>query len=341
MRIVQIVPRSGSLGGVVSYAEALGRELEARCGIESDLITAGSSLGRSDLGASTCLLHYVNYAYHSRGCPAGLVSDLRRWRRESGERRLVTFFHEVYATGPFWRSSFWLAPVQRRLAAALARTSDRYATSLALYARMLSRLHPGSAVVIPVFSTVGEPDPVPDLAGRQPRMVVFGSAGVRSRAYGAEREALAAACRALAVEEIVDLGPALDTPAAVDGIPVRALGPLATAEVSAELLTARAGFVGYPPGFLPKSTIFAAYCAHGLLPVCAWSSPEKGDIDDIGVGGVGGNGPSLPYWSPSRVSPPLRELQALANAAHAWYLPHSLARQAESFRDLLAPRERP
>ncbi len=340
MRIVQIVPRSGSLGGVRSYAEALGRELAARCGIESDLVTAGSSSGGRDLGASTCLLHYVNYAYQSRGCPVALVRDLRRWRRESGERRLVTFFHEVYATGPFWRSSFWLAPVQRRLAAALARTSDRCATSLDLYARLLSRLHPGSAVVIPVFSTVGEPEAVPD-PGR-PRARGWSSSAVPASAPAptgqsgrlSPRPAGPSPSRrsSISVPSIAVL------PAEVGGVPVRALGPLSTPEVSAELLAARAGFVAYPPGFLPKSTIFAAYCAHGLLPVCAWSSPEKGDIGDIGVGGAG-SGP--PYWAPSRVSPPLRKLQALANAAHAWYLPHSLAHQAESFRDLLAPRERP
>ena len=33
-----------------------------------------------------------------------------------------------------------------------------------------------------------------------------------------------------------------------------------------------AGFVAYPAPFLPKSTVFAAYCAHRVLPVCAWPS---------------------------------------------------------------------
>jgi len=332
VRIVQIVPAGDpALGGVRGYAEALAGELSRRHGIESDLVSlggrgdAGGALAGALPGASTCLLHYVNYAYHPRGCPVGLVSDLRRWREGVPGRRLVTFFHEVYATGPFWRSSFWLSPVQRRLAAILARASDRIATSLEIYGRMLARLGPRTqAVVTPVFSTGGEPEEVTGLAARAPRLLVFGGRGVRARAYGQEREALAAACGALGTEEIVDLGPAIATPARVDGVPVRALGPLPATAVREQLLGARAGFLAYPPAFLPKSTIFAAYCAHGLVPVCAGSRNERR---------AGGGDPL--YWAPGSPLPSADGLQALASAAHSWYLPHSLTRQAEGFRDLL------
>jgi hypothetical protein len=155
-------------------------------------------------------------------------------------------------------------------------------------------------------------------------MLVFGGTGVRGRAYGPAREALAAACHALDIEEILDLGPAREVPAAVDGTPVRALGPLPAAEVSARMLGARAGFLVYPPGFLPKSTVFAAYCAHGLLPVRA-GSRHRGESD----------APASPCWEPGPASPSGKELQDLASAARSWYLGHSIARQAESFRDLL------
>jgi hypothetical protein len=311
------------MGGVSGYAEALAEGLARVCGIESDLIAAGNSLAGNLRGAATCLFHYVNYAYHPRGCPGRLVDEIRRWREGAPERRLITFFHEVYATGPFWRSSFWLAPVQRRLAARLARASDRSATSLDLYGRMVAYFHPREEVVVtPVFSTVGEPARVPALVDRPRRMIVFGGAGTRGRAYGPERERLAAACRALGVEEIVDLGPVREVPVSVGGVPVLSLGALPATEVSAQLLAARAGFLAYPSGFLPKSTIFAAYCAHGLIPVCAGSqASEHTDREP-------------PLWVPGPASPAEPELQALANAGRAWYLPHSLARQAETFRDL-------
>jgi hypothetical protein len=331
VRIVQVVPAGDpALGGVGAYAAALGRELAGRWGIESELVAAGDSLRGNALGAATCLLHYANYAYQPRGCPLGLARDLRSWRlggSPAGGRRLVTFFHEVYATGPFWRSSFWLAPVQRRIAAELARASDRIATSLDLYSRMLAGFFPRGPrepiAVHPVFSTVGEPDSVPALADREPSMLVFGGTGARSRAYGPERQALTAACRSLGLGEIVDLGPPLASalPAEVDGIPVRALGSLPATQVSERMLAARAGFLAYPTDFLPKSSIFAAYCVHGLLPVCA---------------GPGERADSVPYWTPDSPPGSLAAAQALADAARSWYLGHSLARQAESFRDLLA-----
>jgi hypothetical protein len=332
VRIVQVVPRSDpATGGVLSYAEALGRELAAHSGIESEFLPAGDGLAGRELGAPTCLLHYVNYAYHPRGCPSGLARDLCRWRLGGPEngvsRRLITFFHEVYATGPFWRSSFWLAPAQRRIAADLARASDRVATSLDLYGRMLDGFHPrGPIVVHPVFSTVGEPAAVPPLARREPRMLVFGGPGARARAYGPGRGALADSCRALGLSEIVDLGPplAIPIPESLDGLPVRALGPLPAAEISALLLAARAGFLSYPAAFLPKSSIFAAYSAHGLLPVCVGKAAAEG---------------SPPCWRPGPPPPPPEptEIQAIADAARAWYLGHSIARQAESFRELLLP----
>ena len=87
-------------------------------------------------------------------------------------------------------------------------------------------------------------------------------------------------------------------------------------EVSALLLGSIAGFLAYPPDFLPKSTIFAAYCSHGVLPICAWDR----------------DGAAPPYWRGSG------DPQTVATAAHDWYAGHSLARQAEQFEALLAER---
>ena len=271
MELIQIVPRlPPAPEGVGSYAAALAMELRERLGVESRFVTGDPTPG------STVLLHYANYGYQARGCPVSLVRALLRWKGSAAGGRLVTVFHEVYASGPPWRSSFWTSPVQRRLAAALTRASDGIVTSLELYAGLLTRLAPGVEVhVSPVFSTVGEPARVPPLRERRPAIVVFGGPGARGRAYGEGREALAAACRTWGIEEVLDIGPALSTPPQRLGTtPVRALGPLPASEVSRFLLGSFAGFLAYPPAFLPKSTIYAAYCAHGLLPV---HSGEKAD----------------------------------------------------------------
>jgi hypothetical protein len=324
VRVLQIVPSLPPPDeGVGSYALCLERALAGH-GISTCFLTAedGGLARRLEEAeaADALLLHYANYGYQRRGCPLWLPGALHRWHRGAGNRRLITVFHEVYATGPPWRSSFWTQPVQRRIAAAVARESDALVTSLDLYARRIGpAAAPEKTAVTPVFSTVGEPPEVPPLGSRAPRMVLFGGRGARGRAYGELRHDLAAACRALAVEEIADVGPPLDRPEeSVDGVPVRRRGVLPAAEVSRLLLGSLAGFVAYPAFFLPKSTIFAAYCAHGVLPVQAWRRRSRA-------------GGTAPRWTTGS-----GDLQATAAAAHAWYGGHSLERQAERFRELLA-----
>jgi len=306
MELIQIVPRlPPAPEGVGGYAAALAVELRERLGVESRFVTGAA--GADNLGSSAVLLHYANYGYQARGCPVSLVRGLLSWKRSAAGRRLVTIFHEVYASGPPWRSSFWTSPLQRRLAAALARGGDGAITSLELYAGLIKRLAPGVEVhVSPVFSTVGEPERVPALSERSRTMVVFGGPGARDRAYGEQREALEASCRAWGIQEVLDIGPALSSvPSHIGNIPVRTLGALPAAEVSRLLLGSFAGFLVYPSAFLGKSTIFAAYCAHGLLPV---QPGEKMDADSA---------------------------QERATAAREWYLRHSLAHQAQLFDRLL------
>src|SRR5262245_52331834 len=143
MEIIQIVPRlPPAINGLGDYAFLLARELRATHDIHShfivcdpDLESTGSLDGfpvrcvaartasdmvdllegmlRSD---ATALLHYVGYGYADRGCPFWLVQGLEQWRRRGGGRRLVTMFHELYAFGPPWRSSFWTMPLQRSIA---------------------------------------------------------------------------------------------------------------------------------------------------------------------------------------------------------------------------------
>jgi len=363
MTLVQLVPwLPPALEGVGGYAAALGTAL-ARRGIDSRFLVgdpgwrpaadargaaadlAGERLAERSAaalarqlaasGATVVLVHYANYGYQRRGHPAWLVRGVRRWRAGAPGRRLVTYFHEVYASGPPWRSSFWVSPLQRRLAARLLGASDGAATSLGLYGRMLARWRPACEVwVTPVFSTIGEPAAVPPPGERRPRaMLVFGGAGNRRRAFGGQRAALIAACRALEIEEILDLGPPLaELPARLDGLPVRPLGALPEAAASAVLLRSYAGFLGYPAAFLAKSTVFAAYCAHGLVPVCAWGRQPRGDRGDRSQDRDSGERP--PFWD-AGVEPPPADAAGLAARARAWYGAHDLASQAARFSALL------
>jgi hypothetical protein len=347
VRVLQIVP-ARSIDGVGGYAGRLGEAFAAR-GVAVDLLAARHGGERSEFlpactaealdaaferwwavgnGPASVLLHYAGYGYQKRGCPVWLASGIARWLARGGGRRVSTFFHEIKASGPPWRSSFWLSPLQRRLAAALARASHGIATSLPIYRDVLHRWVPLKHIaVLPVFSTVGEPAEVPPLASRPRRIAVFGGAGLRRRAFREHTADLAAACQAVGAEEVLDIGPPIeDSPAEVAGRPVRRLGALAACDVEDQLLRSKAGFLVYPPAFLPKSTIFAAYCANGVVPVCAVSDRNGSALQPL----------AEHYLSP-RPSHTVgeAELQAVANRARAWYLEHSLERQMESFLHLV------
>jgi hypothetical protein len=71
-------------------------------------------------------LHYVGYGYQKRGCPYWLVQGLRHWQCGRKGSRLVVMFHELFAFGPIWRSSFWLSYFQRYLTGQMARIADQW-----------------------------------------------------------------------------------------------------------------------------------------------------------------------------------------------------------------------
>jgi hypothetical protein len=359
VRIVQLVPTlPPPLEGVGTYALAVARALWAHAGFESAFVVGdpawrqegrpllearaveartAAALARAVEGAgdpvSDCvLLHYVNYGYASRGCPFWLLRGLERWKHAHPGRRLVTIFHEVYAFGPPWRSSFWLSPLQRRLARRVLAMTDAGVTSLTRYVDCLgARQTERKVEVLPVFSTVGEqPTPAP-LADRPRALVVFGGRGARERAYRVFSGQLEKACADLQIDVVHDLGPAAQAaPAAVAGRPVQRHGVITADAVSALFSGAFAGFLAYPPAFLPKSTIYAAYVAHGVLPVCAWSA---GDRRARALDG-------LHYWDPmtdtAAIGPAGR--QAIATAAHAWYTGHSLEKCASRIARMLGAR---
>lgn len=325
-RVVQIVPSlPPPHEGVGSFATILGAALSSCFGIESRFLVPapGALADVTGEGEATLLLHYANYGYAPRGCPSWLIEGLTQWKTRS-RGRLVTLFHEFRASGPPWRSSFWLSPLQRRLATALMRLSDGLVTTLQLHARILQGWVPGREIaVLPVFSTVGEPPETPPLAARARRLVVFGGPGTRALAYRELKPAIAHACRALGIEEILDIGPGDEPPASDLPVPVRRLGPLPNAEVSKLLAGSLAGFIGYPAPFLAKSTIFAAYCAHRVLPICAWPRPRRDTLPAE---------PPPPFWTPGDDA-----LQEIADRAHAWYGGHDVGHHAATYGGLLFP----
>jgi hypothetical protein len=241
-------------------------------------------------------------------------------------------FHELYASGAPWTSSFWLSPLQKNLAARLARLSDRCITSKQLYADMISQLSQGKhqqVPALPVFSNIGEPEKPPlALCLRQPQLVVFGGVANRARVYRDCQAILEYVCCSLNIQKILDIGtPTGITPTFIGEVPVLELGEQSANKISNILADSIAGFCDYNPDYLAKSTIFAAYCAHGLLPINAKGSASI--IDGIESG--------RHYWVPNLQKNDLideSDIQAIVDRSYSWYQDHCLSMQAKIFSKL-------
>ncbi len=356
MKIIQIVPRlPPAIDGIGDYAINLATQLRDQFEIETHFIvgdpqwqnekevdgfeitkvsrnsaSALLSVLEDKAQATTILLHYVGYGYARRGCPVWLVKGLQAWKNRQFSRRLLTMFHEINATGPPWTSAFWLSWQQTYLSTSLAKMSESVLTSKEQYASFLEELSGEKHKKIPhfpVFSGPGEPQQVLPLKERKKRLVVFGGKANRLRVYETTWQELSFTCKQFGIEEVWDIGQETGLSlSAVDGIPIFEKGRLSKIQISQILSDSIIGFLDYNPEYLAKSSIFAAYCAHGVCPVNVkeFSLP----IDDIEA--------RKHYWVANQEVTNTMQIQAIADNAYAWYSSHNLARQTETFAAVIS-----
>ncbi|MCC6547313.1 hypothetical protein IT570_09110 [Candidatus Sumerlaeota bacterium] len=270
------------------------------------------------------VLHYSGYGYQKRSCPLWLLKALRCWKGKAASNRLFTMFHELGGTGPIHSSSFWLGPVQWWIPKAIARISSDCLTNREEYARYLSSACDRAVSSLPVFSNVGEPRTMP--SSRLARLVVFGSSIWRERAFRDDATALAHTCDVLKLSEVVNIGASSpNIPDRVGTIPVRCTGWLQSGELSAFLSESAAGFFSYPVNFLGKSTIFSAYCAHGIVPVGSAPNIEPGE--------------GLRHRAHYLLSHEMHEppaLEEISTNVSAWYRGHCLERHVARYHEMLS-----
>lgn len=283
------------------------------------------------------LLHYVNYGYAQRGCPTWLVNGLQQWQTQKCHKEqvpLVTMFHEVYAGNqPLWTSAFWTEPVQKYLAATLAKISDRLVTNKFRYAELVKKICTSKQLkfdIMPVFSNIGEPEKILPLTERKRRLVIFGGAGNRLKVYEQSISLLQRVCRELEIQEVVDIGPPLKNSLSnIENIPLICLNRQPAEKISAILQDSWVGFFNYPLDFLTRSGTFAAYCAHGVIPVgtkyYAWIKEDDGLIEN------------QHYWLGDNLTKKLNFHigENIAANAYNWYQTHTLSKQAETFVKIL------
>ncbi|HZE91531.1 MAG TPA: glycosyltransferase [Rhizobacter sp.] len=346
--LIQVVPPG--TGGVLDYLMCVKSEWAAH-GVSSDVIELSKALaGQRSLAERVldCLnasgsgptlprcsvvLHFSGYGYGHRGVCFWLLDQVRALRAQYRHRlRLVVVCHELFASGqPPWRSAFWLSHLQWRVVARLARMADALWTNTEQHARSLRRMvGPATPIQVrPVFSNVGEPEIIPASSEREPRAIVFGSPSTRQRAFdGLQGKDLALQrLGVVALIEVGNGGPSKGTPA---HMACRHLGRLEQAELSRLLRESRYALLDYPPQYLGKSGVFAAYAAHGCVALNV-SRPGP-DTDGLAEGSDylclrAMTDPALPAMATA--SP-----QAMAANATRWYGAHRLDRQAAELLEL-------
>jgi len=248
-----------------------------------------------ETGTRTVVLHYVGYGYARRGAPTWLPRAIKRWKKETGGK-VVVMFHELYATGPPWKSEFWFCIPQWRVARDLVQIADRWITSCPRYMRVLEHrlgADPSQGQMISVASNI-EPVHQPNFENSRPldlnegvRIAVFGMPLTRLRGIRAHRSLLHKLVEVGRIESILLIGKGDGTDPAqkeADEL-LNLIGLTSTAkyiysrptrEISEALLTCQLGLVSNQPDILFKSTVFAAYASHGLLSLVPGSQESSG-----------------------------------------------------------------
>jgi hypothetical protein len=349
--LIQVVARRATEpDGVANYALALARALRAYRGIHSVFLSGTPSAEilvdddwktvcvakrhaetladtveslSTENNARAVVLHFSGYGFQKRGVPLWLAQGLRIWSRRAGCVPLLTIFHELYATGRPWHSAFWVSPLQKQIAHSLLKLSFAAITPIERYRKSLSEWENGAKITaLPVFSNVGEPGCSAAPYARTAAAVVFGLAGVEDRLFGIYRQDMERIIAALRIEKILDVGPRFSSvPRTLAGVPVDSKGVLPKGAVSDMLQRARFGFVAYPLDFIGKSSVFAAYAAHGVVPIVF--SDKQGAFDGLH--------PARHFLDGLRLGTAAgpQDLALIQRKLFTWYASHSVKVQAD------------
>jgi hypothetical protein len=303
--LLHILP--AGTGGVSDYV--------GRC-VERQPHAFSQSLKEGDqIASSKCvLLHLSGYGYARKGAPFWLLGKMIALRPQV--ESLGIFFHEIYATGPPWRTAFWMSPAQRYIAIRMVRLCDYWITNRELSETWLRKYSTTKLnAVLPVFSNVGEGRLT--LAARSPTAVVFGGPALRSSTYTRHGAELLSWARRNGIS-IIDIGAPLadlQLVARLKDLGVAFKGRLDAVSTGKILSSATFGCLTYDFRFVAKSGVFAAYSSYGLCPILF--STDYGVADGLA--------PHVHYIPglPATDTEPAAFL-AMSSNAFTWYKRHDL-----------------
>jgi hypothetical protein len=177
-----------------------------------------------------------------------------------------------------------------------------------------------------VFSNVGEPTTVKPQSERVMRVVVFGACATRHRALQPLR-GFAQGLAEQGVVEIVEVGPGSAFKWAEQSLTHRHVGRLASTDLSKLLEDSAYGLIDYPAAYMGKSTVLAAYAAHGCVVLNTHRiGKAHGEARDCISFFNLLAGESVPITARDRAAP--------AKELGEWYAPHNLSRNARSLASM-------
>lgn len=282
--------------------------------------TLNRVIAETNSGRKLCIvIHYINYGFAKRGCPFWLIEGMELWKKGHAEARLVTFFHDIYADSILpWKSAFWLNMTQRTLGRRLAEISDKAVTTCPPFFESVRRWRGKDADVhlLPIPSTLPEPKEIIPVGKRARQLVLFGEQRRVIWSYPRIIRRVEKAAKLLGIREILDIGkPIINAPAKINSIPVIKKGELPDHDVSKIFSTVLAGYFHYSFDYLTKSTVFASYCANGIIPVLCvktgWENPLARENTFLNIYGMSDN-------------PSSSELINIQKNAAEWYKTHDM-----------------
>lgn len=365
IRVLQILPRvPPAVCGIGDYAWGIARKLRVEHGIHSSFLAAGTTwtqpVGETEFPVfrlpelsaralvefvearkdefQAVVLHMSPYGYQKRAVPFWLASGWRQLSQKPGCPRLITMFHELYASGSMRSSAFWLQPLQKWALRTVARASDGLRTNRQGYADWLqgiSGLKTAQVEVMPVFSNFGELNQLVPLKNRPDGMIMFAS-GIHGGAdVSSSLKTAALLARRFELSVLHVIGGVRPQAELIEGVRLKFQAHLPGAEASELLAGCRMAYSAYNPEFLAKSTFFASFAAHGLPVITLGKQPVLPDglrdgVNVLHASSCGANGALAPEI-----------LQEIAGNLHVWYCKHSLTENASSYaRDITGRRAR-
>lgn len=351
--VLQIVPHQpGTFDGIGDYALNLARELSADHGITTIFLVAGrtsvtskegyaviSGLSRDAIGelAQKCehvILHYVNYGYQARGIPFTLRAFAKQLRSQL-RGRWVTMFHELYASGPPWKSAFWLRPLQVGIARDIIDASTACVVSNTPIEEAIHAYDPAKKLYLaPVMSNLGEPE-LDSFDASPKRWAICGGTALITRSLRLFEQVhqLIPATFAPTQLDVIGGREEISIRASIDRLSRSRPGlschyhPEVSAELASEVLRRSSfGWIDYFgagkmwPGMVLKSGAYAAFCAHGIVPILSHRE------DPIALKGDALPGPY--YITPETINFPAPEhLRETQKKIYAWYHAHADSHQ--------------